>query len=122
MGQEAGKTLLAEAAGAVGCGISADEGESDRAVDSGKNGRSPRPEAVEQAAQLVGENDPLGDEIVPPTHQYPQRADIVRDRAERTEAVSIGAQDIGEHIGVAGIGFAASGAVSKTREPPASGR
>jgi len=114
LSQEAGEPLLAEAGSAFGCGIAADEGKSDRAVDSSKDSSSTGPEAVEQAAQLVGESSPLVDEIIPAAHQHPQCANIVGDGTERTEPMSIGAQDIGEHIGITGIGLTACGAVSRT--------
>jgi len=113
LGEEAGEAFLAEAAGAVGCGIAADEGECDRAVDGGEDMGGAGPEAVEQAAQLVGERGALGDEIVAAAHERAQGSDIVGGRHERSEAMPVGTQDVGEHIGIAGIGLAAGGAVAR---------
>lgn len=113
LSQEAGEALFAEAAGTIGCGIAVDEGECDRTVDRGENGGGAWPEAVEQALQLVGEREALSDEIISTAHQHPQCANIVRERAERAEPMSVGTQDIGEHVRIAGIGFTTCGAVSR---------
>lgn len=108
LNQKAGETFFTEPRGAVRRWISTDECESDRTVDGGKNSIGSWPKAVEQTAQLVGQSDPLGDQIIPAAYQYSQCSDIVGDGTERTETVSISAQDVGKHVSVAGVRFAAS--------------
>ncbi len=113
LGHEAGEALFAETAGAVGRGIAADEGERDRAVDGGEDGGGARPEALEQAAELVGQGNALVDQVAACAHQGPQRPDVVGGRQQRAESVTVGAQDVGQHEGVARIALAAGGAVAR---------
>ena len=113
LGQEGPQALLAEPRGAVGGGITLGEGERDRAVDVGEDGGGAGPEALEQAPELVGQGDPLGDQVIAAAHQRAQRPDLVRAGRERAEAVAIGAQDIGQHVGVAGIALTAGGAITR---------
>ena len=89
------------------------EGKGDRAVDIGEDRGRAGPEALEQAAELVGEADTGGDQVVAAAHQRAQRPDLLGDRGERCEAVAVGAQDVGEHVGVARIAFAAGGTVAR---------
>jgi hypothetical protein len=76
-----------------------------------------RPEPLEQATQLVAEGDALGDKVVAAPHQGAQCLDLVRDRHEGTEAMAIGAQDVGEHVSIALIALATGGAVTRTVLP-----
>ena len=92
-------------------GIAADESERDRAVDGSEDGRRPGPEAFEQAAKLIGESDALSDQVVAAADQGAQRLDLVGGGHQGAEAVAVGAQDVGQHVSVARIGFAAGGAV-----------
>ena len=75
--------------------------------------RGAGPEAVQQATQAVGQGDPPGHQLVATADQGAQRLDLVPAGRERAEAVAVGAQDVGEHEGVAGIALAAGGAVTR---------
>jgi len=112
-GEEARQALGAEASSPPRRGIAFEEGEGDRRVDVGEDDGRTGPEALEQSSELVGERDALGDEIVPATHQRPQGSDLVGERLERAEAVAIGAQDVGEDVGIAGVALAAGGPVAR---------
>ena len=101
LAEEGGEALLAEAGGAVRGGVAAQEGERDRAVDIGEDGGGAGPEPLEQAAQLVGQGDARGDQVVAAAHQRAQGLDRVRARGERAEAVAVGAQQVGQQVGVA---------------------
>lgn len=114
LSQEAGESLFSEPCRALRRGVSTDESKSYGAVYSGENGDGPRPKVVEQAAQLVGKHDPLGNQIIPTTHQDSQCPDVVRDGTDRTETVSVGTQDVGKHVGVAGIGLSPGCSISRT--------
>jgi hypothetical protein len=111
-GQKGLHPVFAEAGGAVRGGIALHEGERDGAVDVGEGCRGAGPEAVQQAAQAVGQADALGDQIVATADQGAQRLDLVGAGRQGPEAVAVGAQDVGEHEGVAGIALAAGGAVA----------
>jgi hypothetical protein len=89
------------------------EGERDRAVDGGEDGDSARPEAFEQAAKLIGEGDALGKQVVAAADQGPQRLNLIGGGHQGTEAVPIGAQNVGQHVGIARIAFATSGTVTR---------
>jgi hypothetical protein len=65
------------------------EGERDRRVDGGEDGGGAGPEAVEQAAQAVGERDPLGDEVVAGAQEGAQGLDVVAAGHERAEEVAV---------------------------------
>ena len=113
LGEEGPQALLAEPRGAVGGGIALGESERDRAVDFGEDRGGAGPEALEQAPELVGQGDPLHHQVIAGAHQRAQRPDLVRAGRERAEAAAIGAQDIGEHIRVAGIALTAGGAIAR---------
>ena len=112
LSHEAGQALLAQAACAVGGGIAGDEGQRDRAVDGGEDGGGAGPEAFEQATQLVGECDAMGHQVVAAADQSTQRFNVIGHGHQRTETVAVGAQDVGEHEGVARIGLAARRAIA----------
>src|SRR2546425_10822674 len=59
LAEELGQAFFAQARGALGCGVAGEEGERDRGLDVGKNGRGAGPEALEQGVQLIGEGDTL---------------------------------------------------------------
>ena len=83
LAEELGEALLAEAGGAMRRGIAGEEGEGDRRVDVGEDGGGAGPEALEQRAELIGERDALGDEIVAAAHERAQRR-ASRPRAARS--------------------------------------
>jgi hypothetical protein len=68
--------------------------------------------ALEEAPQLVGEGHLLGDEVVAAADEGSKRQNAVALRRQRAQAVAVGAQDVGEHEGVAGIALGAGGAVA----------
>lgn len=68
--------------------VAADEGGCDRAVDGSEHRRRTRPVAIEGAADLAGELDAGGDEVIAGADQGAQRTDRVGLRARRGEAVA----------------------------------
>jgi hypothetical protein len=114
LGEEAGQALLAQPVGAARGRVAADEGECDRAVDGGEDSSGAGPETFEQGATLVGERDPLGDQVVAPSDQGPRRLDVVRSWHKASEGVAVGAQDVREHKGFARVAFAARGAIARS--------
>ncbi len=99
--------------GAVGRGIAAHKGECDRAVDVGEDRRGTGPAAVQQGAQLVGEREALGHQIIPAADQGAQRLDVIRAGRQPPKAVAVGAQDISQHEVVGGIALAAGGSIAR---------
>ncbi len=112
LGEKGGEALLAQAGGAVGCRLALQEGERDRRVDIGEDRGGAAPEALEQAAELVGQRDALGHQVLAGADERAQHLDLVGAWPQRPEAVAVGAQDVGEHVGVARIALAAGGAVA----------
>src|SRR5690606_11415771 len=87
LSRDAGRAaLLAEPGGTVRGWIAAHEGERDRAVDVGEDDSGAGPEAVEQAAQLVGQTDALSDQLVTTAGQGAQSLRRVGAGGEGTEA------------------------------------
>src|SRR5205807_2642958 len=62
--EESREALLAEPYRTVGGGVGVEEREGDRGVDVGKQRRGAGPEALQQAAELIGELDASRHEIV----------------------------------------------------------
>ena len=112
LGQE-GLHALAEPLRALRRREAGEEGKRDRSIDVGEDGGRARPEALEQAAELVGQADAGGDEVVAAAHECAQRLDHVADGRERAEAVAVRAQDVGEHVGIAGIGLRPGGSIAR---------
>src|SRR4051794_15723504 len=115
LGEEGLEALLAEPRGAAGRGIALQEGERDRAVDGREEGAGAGPEAVEQAPQLVRERDALRDQVVAAADQGAQGLDLARAGLERSEAMTVGAQQIAEEIAVALVALAAGRAIAGPR-------
>src|SRR5207247_10196070 len=113
--REAAQALLAEMGGAVGCRGAGEERERDGRVDVGEDGDGAGPEALQQGAELVGEGDALGDQVVSRANERAQRSDLVRERLQTPEAMPVGAQQIGEDEGIAGVALALRGGVTRPR-------
>ncbi|MFO1038496.1 MAG: hypothetical protein U1E45_16790 [Geminicoccaceae bacterium] len=112
LSQEACQALFAQAHGDVGGGIASEECERDRACDVGEDDGSTWPEAVEQRTELVAQCHTLGDEVVTAANRGAQCLDVVGGGQQRPEPMSIGPQDVGEHVGIAGVPLAAGGPVT----------
>src|SRR5207248_122842 len=69
------------------------EREADRRVDLRKDREGAGPEALEQAAKLIGELNTGRDEVVTGPHQRPERLRFIRRLAERIEPVAVSAQE-----------------------------
>jgi hypothetical protein len=113
LGEEGGEALGSETLGALRGGEAAEKCQRDPAVDLGEDGGGAGPEALEQAPEPVGEADAGGDEVVAAAGEGAQRLDLVGDGRERREAMAVGAQDVGEEVGVAGVGLPPGGAVAR---------
>jgi hypothetical protein len=103
LGKEARQALLAQVRSALRCRVAADEGKSDRRVHVGEDIGGAGPERLEQAPELIGERDAAVDQIVTRAYQGPKRAQLVALRLEGAKAMPVGAQDVGQHVGVAGV-------------------
>ena len=108
---ELGEALLPEARGALRCGVAGEEREGDRGIDVGEEAGGPGPEPLEQSAELIGEGEALGDEVVSAAHEGSERARVVGGRAQGPEPVAIGPEQVGEDEGVAQVGLTAGGRV-----------
>ncbi len=114
LAEELGETLFAQAGGAVGGGIAREEGQRDRRVDVGKDGGGAGPEALEERAELIGEGDALGDEIVAAAHEGAQRAGVIGRRVQRPEAMAVRAKQVGEDEGIPRVTLGARRGVTRT--------
>ena len=110
--EELGQAALAQALGALGRGVAREEGQGDRGIHVGEDGRGAGPEALEEGAQLVGEGDALGDEVIAAADESAEGPGLIGEGLQGAEAVAIGAEQVGEQEGVAGVALAASGRVA----------
>ena len=85
LAEELREALFAEARGTLRRGVPGEKGEGDRRVDVGEDRAGARPEPLEERAELVGERDPLSDEVVTAAHEGAQRAGVVRRRSQWPE-------------------------------------
>jgi hypothetical protein len=108
--EEALQALFAETACVGGAGVAAQERQRDRAVDVGEARHGAGPEALELAAQLVGDRDAMLDEVLASAGQGAQRLGGIRIGHQHTEAVTVGARQLGEHERVEAVALAARGA------------
>lgn len=84
-GEGAGEALLAKAARLLRAGVALEEGEADERVDVGEDAGSAGPERFQLRPQLVGERDPLLDQVLARPGQRSQRPGLVRVGFERAE-------------------------------------
>ncbi len=105
--EELGQAALAEPLGALGGGVAREERQGNRRIDIGEDRRGPRPEALEERPELIGQGDALGDEVIATPDQSAEGAGLVRQGLQGTKAVPIGSEQIGEQVGVAGVALAA---------------
>ena len=112
-GQKGLHPLLAEARGRCRGRVALHEGQGDGRMEIGENGHGAGPEALQQAAQSIGQADALGDQVVTAAHQGTRRLDVVRTGPERSAAMAVGAQDVGQYVGVTRIALAAGGAFAR---------
>jgi hypothetical protein len=105
-GEEVVEPLLADAAGVVWRGVAFDERECDRPVDVREHDRCGRPEALQLCAQLVGARDAMGDEVLARAGERAQRRRGVIVWDQDTEAVIVGACELGEEERVGAVDLA----------------
>ena len=113
--QESGQPLLAQTAGVHRAGIAGQERKRDRAVDVSEQSDGAGPEPLKFCAQLVGQRDPGGDEILTRARQRPQRLGLIQVGLQQPEAMPVGARQLAEHEPVEAIGLPARGAKPITR-------
>jgi len=113
--EERGHAPFADAARGLRRRVAVEELEGDRRVDVGDYLRGAGKELLEQAAQLIRCGDAPADEVVAHADQTAQRFGLVGQQHERTEAVTIGAQQVGEQVRIAEVGLALRGGVARPR-------
>jgi hypothetical protein len=106
-GEEALKALLAEPARVDRRRVALEEHERDRAVDLGEDPRRAGPELLELGAQLVGQRHARVNEVLTRARERAQRLGRVRVRHQHTEAVAVGAGQLGQHKRVKAVALAA---------------
>ena len=111
---EGAHPLGSEPRGRLRSRVALDEGQRDRRVDVGEDGCRARPERLQEAAQLVGQLHPRRHQIVASSYQGAQGEDLVALRSKRLEAVAVGAQQIGEYVGIGRVALAAVASVTRT--------
>ncbi len=114
LGAERGHALGPQAGRGLRRGVAQDEGQADGRVHVSEDLSSAGPEGLQQAAQLVGQLHAGGHQVIAPAHQGAQRADVVALRRQRLEAVAVGAQQVGQQVGVTGVALAAVAAVARS--------
>lgn len=111
LGEECGHSLLSQAAGAFRQ-VALDETPRDGACDVGEQVERTWPIAFEQGAELSGEHDLSGNEIVTAANQRAQGLDTVRLWPERRQPVALDPQNVGGDAGVAGVAAGSVGAIA----------
>jgi hypothetical protein len=112
---ERGHALLAERARRLWRWVAIEKLQRDRRVDVSEDLRSTGPELLEQATELISRSDTLTDEVVAHSNHTAQCLGLVGQRHECTEAVPVGAQQVGEQVCVAEVGLALGGRVARSR-------
>jgi hypothetical protein len=110
--EELSEAVLAEPLSTGRRRVAGEEGQGDRGVHLGEDGRGAGPEALEQGAELVGEGHALSNEVVAAADEGPEGAGLVREGLQGPEAVAIGPEQVSEEVGVAGIALAPRGRVA----------
>ena len=87
--EEAGEAFFPQVCGALGHRDSV--GGREAMAESDIDGRRPGPEALEQGAQLIGERDTLGDQVIAGAHQRSQRLDRIPRGRQAAEPMCVGA-------------------------------
>ena len=113
--QEGRHALLGEGHCGRGRGIAVEEVERDGRFDISEDSLGPRPELLEETAELVAKSDTLRDQVVANADEAAQCLGLVGKRSQRAEPMSVGAQEIGEQIGVAEIGLTLGSLVVRAR-------
>ena len=115
LSEEAGEAFHAQPRGTFGRRVALEVGKRDGAVDVGEDRGRPGPEAVEQGAQLVCELEAGSDEVITAGHKGAQGADCIGRRGERSKAMPVGAQQVGQQLGVAVIILRPRRAIARPR-------
>jgi hypothetical protein len=89
-----------------------EEAQRDRAVDVSEQADSAGEDDAQVGPQLVGDRDPVLDEVLAGPHVAAQGDCRRRVGFEAAPAVSVGAQAVSEHVGVGPVGLVAGGAVA----------
>jgi hypothetical protein len=90
--------------------VSGQERERDRAIQGGEQADRPGPEPLQLGAELVGQRNPRGDQILPRAGQRSQRLGLIRIRFQDPEAMRVGTGELAQHEAVTPVGLPARGA------------
>jgi len=104
---------LAQVSSGRGRGVAAQERQADGRGDVGEDAGSAGPEGLERAVQLIAQRNAGGHQIIARAHQGAQRADRIGLRRQCRPAVPIGAQQVGQQVGVASVALGAVAAVAR---------
>ncbi len=101
--QEPAKAGLGEPGGPLGRGEAAKEGQRDRAVDLGEQAGRAGEGDLQVGAQLVGQGDAVVDQLLAGAADRPQPGGLRAVGAQRVQPVAVGAQHVGQQVGVEAV-------------------
>jgi hypothetical protein len=110
--QPGGQAALGEPGRLVRRREALQEAQRDRAIELGEDADGAGEHELEMGAQLVGGRDAGGDQVPAGPHCGAQGQGLGRVGVQRGPAMAVGAQAIGQHVGVAAIGLVAGQAVA----------
>ncbi len=100
-----------------GDGIAAQERDRHVGVQSGEQADGAGKDALELRLQLVDQTDPGLDQLFAGSGQGPQHRGGVAVLGQGAQPVSVGAQHVGEQVGVGGVGLGPGAACSGCAAP-----
>lgn len=103
LGEEGGHVLLRRAAGACRRRVALDESPPDGACDVGEPVERTWPMAFEKSAELSGEHDLSGNEIITAAHQRAQGLNDARLWPGQRQPAALGRQNVDVDLGVARV-------------------
>ena len=115
LGQPGAETFGGQPVGAVLAVEPGQECQADRRIEFGEHTHGTGEGAVEVFAQLVGHADAVSDELFAGSAARPQRHGGRAIGDQRSQPDAVGAQRVGQHVGVEPVVFVAGRAVAATQ-------
>jgi hypothetical protein len=94
--------------------VAAQERERDRAVNLGEDLRGAGPEALQLRAQLVGQREPMADEVFARAGERAHRLGGIAVGDQHPVTVAVGARELGEHERIEAVALAARRAEARS--------